>query len=131
MNKKIIIKILILTLSILFIYCAKGYAVETGTVRMEITGDTPWVSITIDQAYKECESLDSSTSTLGTDALEPHLTTDLDYHAMGVLAASQYGGYKPSSNIMTPNKKNSTQPKITKYSYTSAVLSTNIRFIYL
>ena len=53
---------------------------------------TVWNQISVSDSYKACEELDSVDSTLGTDKLQPHLTTDADWSAMAIMSASQYGG---------------------------------------
>lgn len=101
--KKQLIKILMLSLVIIAIFCTKSYCVESGTVRMQIIPNgTGWININISESYAECESLNSSTSTLGTSLLKAHLTTDADWSAMAIFSVSQYGG--ATSN--TPAKTN-------------------------
>lgn len=89
--RKQMLRILVLFINIVLIYNIKGYCTVIGTKRMEITGGEPWVSINIGKAYAECESLNSTTSTLGTNNLRAHLTTDADWSAMAIFSISQYG----------------------------------------
>lgn len=90
--KKKFIKVIIFSIIILLIYCTKIYASNDGTVRMQINGDAPWYNVDVSESYKECEDLNSPMSTLGTSALEAHLTTDEDWSAMAIFSVSQYGG---------------------------------------
>ena len=89
--KKQMLKILILFISIVTLYSINSYCTVSGTKRMEITGGNPWVNIDVSHAYTECESLNSTTSTLGTNNLRAHLTTDADWSAMAIFSISQYG----------------------------------------
>lgn len=90
--KKNTLKIMIISFIALLLYCTNSYGVESGTVRMQINGGTAWTNINISESYAECESLNSPTSTLGTSALQAHLTTDADWSAMAIFSVSQYGG---------------------------------------
>lgn len=90
--KKNTLKIMIISFIALLLYCTNSYGVESGTVRMQINGGPAWTNINISESYAECESLNSPTSTLGTSALQAHLTTDADWSAMAIFSVSQYGG---------------------------------------
>ena len=90
--KRNTLKIVIINIIALLLYCTNSYGVESGTVRMQINGGAAWTNINISESYAECESLNSPTSTLGTSALQAHLTTDADWSAMAIFSVSQYGG---------------------------------------
>lgn len=90
--KRNTLKIVIISIIALLLYCTNSYGVESGTVRMQINGGAAWTNINISESYAECESLNSPTSTLGTSALQAHLTTDADWSAMAIFSVSQYGG---------------------------------------
>lgn len=101
--KKQLLKIFMLSIVIIAIFCTKSYCVESGTVRMQIIpGGTVWTNINVSESYEECQSLNSSTSTLGTSLLKAHLTTDADWSAMAIFSVSQYGGATTNS----PEKTN-------------------------
>ena len=124
--KKQILRTLILFIGIVVIYNIKTYCTVDGTKRMEITGGTPWTSINITNAYKECESLNSTTSTLGTNNLSAHLTTDEDWSAMAIFSISQYGGATNNSPTITTGNSNPTgvyNPG-RKYTFTTGILNT-------
>lgn len=95
--KKNTLKIMIISFIALLLYCTNSYGVESGTVRMQINGGAAWTNINISESYAECESLNSPTSTLGTSALQAHLTTDADWSAMAIFSVSQYGGATDNS----------------------------------
>ena len=95
--KKNTLKIMIISFIALLLYCTNSYGVESGTVRMQINGGAAWTNINISESYAECESLNSPTSTLGTSALQAHLTTDADWSAMAIFSVSQYGGATSNS----------------------------------
>lgn len=118
-----ILKIILIFVLVLFVYNIKIFAVESGTVRMKITGDTAWVNINVSDAYAECESLNSSTSTLGTTALKAHLTTDADWSAMAIFSISQYGGATSNEPSQT-NGNGSGIYGIATASYSTGILET-------
>lgn len=95
--KRNTLKIVIISIIALLLYCTNSYGVESGTVRMQINGGAAWTNINISESYAECESLNSPTSTLGTSALQAHLTTDADWSAMAIFSVSQYGGTTSNS----------------------------------
>lgn len=101
--KKVFLKVILMSLLFIFLYYTKAYCVESGTVRMQIIvdNDKPWTNINISESYDECESLNSSTSTLGTTSLKAHLTTDADWSAMAIFSVSQYGGARTNSPTWT------------------------------
>ena len=102
MRKNIIYKIIISNFILLSMLITNSYGKENGTVRMEIKeGVGAWTNISISDSYEECESLNSPTSTLGTSALEAHLTTDADWSAMALFSVSQYGGSTSNSPAQT------------------------------
>ena len=89
--EKQVLRTLILLIVIISLYNINSYCTVSGTKRMEITGGDPWVNINVSKAYEECDSLNSTTSTLGTNNLRAHLTTDADWSAMAIFSISQYG----------------------------------------
>lgn len=89
MNKKV--KILMTSAIAVLALTTKAYCAESGTTRMKINDEATWININVSEAYKECESLNSTSSTLGTSALKAHLTTDYDWSAMAIFSVSQYG----------------------------------------
>ena len=108
LNKNIY-RILIISVFIVFAFAIDAYCVEdTTTVRMKIVeGGTKWTNISVSESYKECEDLNSTSSTLGTSALEAHLTTDYDWSIMAIFSVSQYGATtrnSPGSTSTTKNK---------------------------
>ena len=107
--KSKILKIFIISILFLIMYYNKSYCVDSGTVRMQIlpndNAHPVWNNITVSESYDECLSLNSTTSTLGTDALRAHLTTDADWSAMAIFSISQYGGATDNGPIWTNNNK--------------------------
>lgn len=123
--KSNLLKVFILSIIVIAIFCTKSYCVEKGTVRMQIIpGGTVWTNINISESYEECESLNSSTSTLGTSLLKAHLTTDADWSAMAIFSVSQYGG----ATVNSPEKTNGNNSGIynvgKKYVQTTGILET-------
>lgn len=90
MKTKVITKVLIITLMLVIVCCPTAYCNVSGTVRMKIDNSAPWTNINVSESYEECLSLNSTTSTLGTSALEAHLTTDYDWSIAAIFSVSQY-----------------------------------------
>ena len=61
-----------------------------------------WTDISVSNAYEICQNLNKNYSTLGTDKLKAHLTTNADWYAVSLLAYSAYGN-RDASNT-TGNK---------------------------
>ena len=122
MKTKVILKIIITTMLLIGIYTIKSYCAEDGTLRMQIVDGKPlWTNITISEAYKECESLNSPTSTLGTQSLRAHLVTDADWSAMAIFTVSQYGGANSSSPSPTNSNKSGIYG-VSAMTYTTGIL---------
>jgi hypothetical protein len=66
------------------------------------SGQTTWTGISASDAYDKCEELNTSYSTLGTDQLNAHLTTNADWYAVTLLTYSSYGS-KNASNTTGNN----------------------------
>ena len=123
--KRNIIKIGIISIIFIMIYYSGSYANQNGTTRMQvIDGATDWTNINVSQSYEECESLNSSSSTLGTTSLKAHLTTDADWSAMAIFTVSQYGGQTTNSPTWTNGNKTGIKNVGTKYIQTTGVLNT-------
>lgn len=60
-------------------------------------GTSAHTGITVSQAYQYCYDMRSSTSTLGNNSLDPHLTLNKDWGAIAYLGASVYGNTR--SNV--------------------------------
>ena len=122
--QKQILRILIMFISIVAIYNIKSYCVVTGTWRMEITGGDPWTNINVSNAYAECESLNSATSTLGTNNLRAHLTTDADWSAMAIFSISQYGGATTNAPETTTGNESGVYNPGRKSTFTTGIFNT-------
>lgn len=122
--KKNTLKIMIISFIALLLYCTNSYGVESGTVRMQINGGAAWTNINISESYAECESLNSPTSTLGTSALQAHLTTDADWSAMAIFSVSQYGGATANSPETTTGNSSGIYNVGSNYTQTTGILST-------
>ena len=82
------IKILILSVILLV---ASSNISNASTIKMVINGGTKWNYTTVSNSYAQCEALNDSTSTLGTQNLNAHLSTVADWSAMAIFSASQFG----------------------------------------
>lgn len=122
--KKNTLKIMIISFIALLLYCTNSYGVESGTVRMQINGGTAWTNINISESYAECESLNSPTSTLGTSALQAHLTTDADWSAMAIFSVSQYGGATDNFPKTTTGNSSGIYNVGSNWTQTTGILST-------
>lgn len=121
--KKNTLKIMIISFIALLLYCTNSYGVESGTVRMQINGGAAWTNINISESYAECESLNSPTSTLGTSALQAHLTTDADWSAMAIFSVSQYGGATDNSPKTTTGNSSGIY-NVSNWTQSTGILST-------
>lgn len=122
--KKNTLKIVIISIIALLLYCTNSYGVESGTVRMQINGGAAWTNINISESYAECESLNSPTSTLGTSALKAHLTTDADWSAMAIFSVSQYGGATDNFPKTTTGNSSGIYNVGSNYTQSTGILST-------
>lgn len=122
--KKNTLKIVIISIIALLLYCTNSYGVESGTVRMQINGGAAWTNINISESYAECESLNSPTSTLGTSALQAHLTTDADWSAMAIFSVSQYGGATSNSPGTTTGNSSGIYNAGSNWTQSTGILST-------
>ena len=109
-----------------------GYEVESKP------GTIIWTNITASDAYNVCQSMKSGTSSIGSGALNPHMSTPQDWDAVSVLAISNYGdsnydsqgsygGYKSTTNNATGvmgfgiyNAQNGITPA---YTFTSGIMA--------
>lgn len=107
-EKRTVVKILIIAIMLLFGIADNVYAEDTTATKMQIikAGDA-WTNVSISDSYTECESLNALESTLGTKALQAHLTTDYDWSAMAILSISQYGATTANGLGNTSTTKNS------------------------
>lgn len=122
--KRNTLKIVIISIIALLLYCTNSYGVESGTVRMQINGGAAWTNINISESYAECESLNSPTSTLGTSALQAHLTTDADWSAMAIFSVSQYGGATSNSPGTTTGNSSGIYNVGSNFTQSTGILST-------
>ena len=63
-----------------------------------IKGATTYTSVNISESFDICYNLRNGDSTLGTNTLDPHLATSLDWGAVAYLAQSRYGANATSTN---------------------------------
>lgn len=122
--KRNTLKIVIISIIALLLYCTNSYGVESGTVRMQINGGAAWININISESYAECESLNSPTSTLGTSALQAHLTTDADWSAMAIFSVSQYGGATSNNPETTTGNSSGIYNVGSNWTQSTGILST-------
>ena len=100
--KKKVLKILILSILFLLIYYKNSYGFMQ--IIPNDSNNPVWKNITVSQSYDECIKLNSSSSTIGTDSLRAHLSTDADWSAMAIFSVSQYGNQ--TSNLPTWTNNN-------------------------
>ena len=63
-----------------------------------IKGATTYTSVNVSESFDICYNLRNGDSTLGTNTLDPHLATSLDWGAVAYLAQSRYGANATSTN---------------------------------
>ena len=121
--EKQVLRTLILLIVIISLYNINSYCTVSGTKRMEITGGDPWVNIDVSHAYEECNSLNSTTSTLGTNNLRAHLTTDADWSAMAIFSISQYGAATTNKPETTTGNESGVYNPGRNNTFTTGILS--------
>ena len=91
-----------------------------------------WTDISVSNAYEICQNLNKSYSTLGTDKLKAHLTTNADWYAVSLLTYSSYGSRSESST--TGNKTGinrfGLQPTYTSALIEGSTSNTNVKALY-
>lgn len=122
MKKRLLIKVILIGICFILIYGNKTFA---ATVKMQGVKDGKvWNQISVSDSYKACEDLDSRDSTLGTDKLQPHLTTDADWSAMAIMSASQYGGAGTNAPDWTNGNASGVYKIGQYYSQSTGILNT-------
>lgn len=110
-TKKIIFSIILLCILILLTNNNSYAAVA-------INGGTVWNNITASSSYAACYNMRNGTSsTLGTNTLEPHLTLNSDWGAVAYLAISDFGAVTSSTG---PSVTLTTSNSPTEGTYTSS-----------
>ena len=93
-------------ISIIFVIII-GIIIFSNTISLAgvqiIDNATTYTSVNVSESFEICYNLRNSDSTLGTNTLDPHLTTSLDWGAVAYLAQSRYG-----ANANTLNSFNDT-----------------------
>ena len=122
---------------LLIIVFAIALIMKENTVYAESTiqvipDKSAWTSITVSDAYDVCQKLNKNYSTLGTESLKAHLTTNADWYAVSLLTYSTYGN-RDASN--TTGNKTGIINFGSKYTYTSALMegsttNDNIKSLY-
>lgn len=78
----------------------------TSNAAVEIkSGTTAYTSVNISESFDICYNLRNSDTTLGTNNLDPHLATSLDWGAVAYLAQSRYGANASSVSSNTTGNK--------------------------
>lgn len=91
MKKKI--TIITISLIILLILGISFSSISNAAIEVK-PGTTPHTSISASNSYQYCYDMRSSTSTLGNNSLDPHLTLNADWSAVSYLGASAYGNVR-------------------------------------
>lgn len=88
-------KIIIITISLIMILILGIYFSTISNAAIEIkSGTEPHTNIKVTNSYQYCYDMRSSTSTLGNNSLDPHLTLNADWAAVAYLGASTYGSVR-------------------------------------
>lgn len=117
MNK---IKNKIAIIFISFMFCISISTMSNGAIEIK-SGTTAYTSINISEAFDECYNLRDSSSTLGTNSLDPHMATSLDWGAVAYLAQSRYGRNGPNLTDITVNTTGNNSGVMNMNSYTFTV----------
>mgnify|MGYP001852285714 FL=1 len=90
--RKIIISFIIIIFIVIFSTTISKAGVQI------IKGATTYTSVNVSESFDICYNLRNGDSTLGTNTLDPHLATSLDWGAVAYLAQSRYGANATSTN---------------------------------
>ena len=112
-------KIMLLTICFIMALILKGKTVFAKSVIQVVPNVEAWNNIKVSDAYDTCQDLNADYSTLGTDKLKAHLTTNADWYAVSLLAYSDYGDTSASN---TTGNKTGIINFGTKYTFTSSVM---------
>ena len=99
---RIIKKTMLLIICFMISLILKGNTVFAKSVIQVVPNVAAWNNISVSDAYDVCQDLNADYSTLGTDKLKAHLTTNADWYAVSLLAYSDYGN-KSASNTTGNN----------------------------
>ena len=100
-----------------FIFCISISTMSNGAIEIK-SGTSAYTSINISEAFDECYNLRDSSSTLGTNSLDPHMATSLDWGAVAYLAQSRYGRNGPNLTDITANTTGNNSGVMNMNSYT-------------
>lgn len=112
-----IILIVLISLSMIFINCNNVCAEYVIQV---VPNETAWTNISVSDAYDACQNLNTTYSTLGTESLKAHLTTNADWYAVSLLTYSAYGDKSNINKTTTGN--NSGIVNIATLAFTSSLM---------
>ena len=87
-------KITIITISLIILLILGISFSSISNAAIEIKPETSYHTTTATIAYQYCYDMRSSTSTLGNNTLDPHLSLNADWGAMAYLGASAYGSVR-------------------------------------
>lgn len=93
-------KKLVTIIIISFIILTASSVVSNAAVEIK-RGTTAYISVNISESFDICYNLRNNDSTLGSNNLDPHLATSLDWGAVAYLAQSRYGVNNSSINTNT------------------------------
>ena len=109
---------------LLIIVFAMALITKENTVYAEstiqvISGKSAWTGISVSDAYDVCQKLNKNYSTLGTESLKAHLTTNADWYAVSLLTYSTYGNRNADN---TTGNKTGVMNFGKNYTYISSVM---------
>lgn len=113
MKKKI--TIITISLIILLILGISFSSISNAAIEVK-PGTSTHTNVTVSTSYQYCYDMRSSTSTLGNNSLDPHLTLNADWSAVAYLGASAYGNVRGASGTtvtISGSAHNSTTNNIT------------------
>ena len=96
--KKVMLLIVVFMIAVIL----KGNIAFAEYVIQVVPNVSAWTAITASDAYDACQKLNTTYSTLGTESLKAHLTTNADWYAVSLLTYSAYG-YKSPDNTTGNN----------------------------
>ena len=87
------------------------------------TTNPVWTTISVSDAYDACQNLNKNYSTLGTESLKAHLTTNADWYAVSLLTYSLYGNENAGKKVNNTTGNNTGIMNFgTVYTFTSSIM---------
>lgn len=108
----------------IFVFIIVIFITNSTNAAIEVKSATGMKNISTSNAFATCYNLRASSSTLGNNALDPHLILNKEYGAVTYLLSSQYGGGGSAvTNIQNPIGNPSGRIYFTSWCQTASIIA--------